>query len=60
MQPKLKAHQSKWNKWKIIQIDYKWDNSNWKLYKIFAHSQLDNGRKTQHKSTERVVPHYME
>jgi hypothetical protein len=58
IQPKLQAHQSKSNKWKIIKLDYKWNIPIESCTN--AHSNLDNGRKTQHKITGRVVPHYID
>jgi hypothetical protein len=61
MTPKLKAHQSKWSKWKVTKFGYKWNYPNWNLYKICAHSKLDNDGKTQQcGSNEGIVSHYIE
>jgi hypothetical protein len=60
MAPKLKAHQSKWSKWKVIKFGCKWNYPNWNLYKICAHSKLDNDGKTQQcGSNEGIISHYM-
>jgi hypothetical protein len=58
MEPKLKVCQSKWNKiWKITKIYKQIKYFQLNLYKICAHSNLDNDGKTQHGFIEGVVPH---